>query len=58
MFLNAGLTDAGLRYARNNHAAMQRLQKSQLYNDEEQEEEPGPPGAEEILSVVPSSHAA
>jgi hypothetical protein len=52
------LTNAGLTHARNNHAAMQRLQKSQLYNDEEQEEEPGPAGAEEVLSVVPSSHGA
>ena len=36
---------------------MRRLQEPQLHVDEEQEEEPGPAGIEEVLPRVPSPHA-
>jgi hypothetical protein len=32
------------------------LQKSELLDHEEQEEEPGPAGAEEILPCLPAPH--
>jgi hypothetical protein len=35
---------------------MRGLQEPQLYIDEEQEEESGPPGAEEVLPCVPAPH--
>jgi len=37
---------------------MQRLQKSQLLDNEEQEEEPGPAGAEKVLSGLQAPHGA
>jgi hypothetical protein len=35
---------------------MQRLQESQLFDDEEQEEEPGPAGAKEVLPGMPAPY--
>jgi hypothetical protein len=35
---------------------MRRLQESELYDDEEQEEEPGPDGAKEILPYLSAPH--
>jgi hypothetical protein len=42
--------------ARNHHLAVRRLQKSQLLDDQKQEEEPGPAGAQEILLIVPQAY--
>jgi hypothetical protein len=37
---------------------MRRLQKSELHDDQKQEEEPGSAGAEEVLPFVPKAHGA
>jgi hypothetical protein len=37
---------------------MQRLQESKLHHNQEQEEEPGPAGTEEVLPDLPAPHGA
>jgi hypothetical protein len=44
--------------ARNHYVTVRRLQEPQLHIDEEQEEEPGPAGVEEVLPGVPPPHGA
>ena len=39
-------------------ARLQRVQAAKLYDDQEQEDEDGPPGVQEVLSVLPTAHCA
>jgi len=43
---------------RHRDACLQRVQAAKLYDDEEQEDEDGPVGVQEILSVLPTAHCA
>jgi hypothetical protein len=45
-----------LNDARDYHAAVWRLQEPELYDNQEQEEEPGPAGAKEILPNLSASY--
>ena len=37
---------------------LRRVQRAELFDDEESKDDPGPPGAEEVLPTVPETHTA
>ena len=53
-----GHGDLGVAHARHHRARLRHVSAPELLDDEESADAPGPPRAQEILSVVPQAHGA
>jgi hypothetical protein len=52
------IKEKGLGHERDCYVTVRRLQRAELFDDQEQEDHDGPSGIQEVLQAVPQAHGA